>query len=378
MNRRAALALALLVALPLAACGRRGPPVPPETRLPAAVQDLTVNVLGEGVTLTWTLPRIRVDRSPIKELGRTEVYRRLETGAREPVRPAVLSFGGLFGGPAELVGFDRVANIPITDPSKPAPEKPPAEKGPAEVVGSRVTYTDAQGLGFGRRYTYVVVAVDAQGRPSPPSNRVTIALTAPPEPPTAVQAQAGDRQVRLSWTAPARREDGSPVEGPVFYNVFRGAAPDARPARPVNPEPVDSPSYVDLGLQNDATYYYTVRALGGPAGPTSRVSEQIAARPEDATPPAQPRGLVAVVAGATIRLAWEAVPDADVAGYRVYRSTTAGRGHQAITPALVSSTTFADTDVRRGQTYYYTVTAVDRARRANESVPSGEASATLP
>ena len=50
-RRRAALALALLVALPLAACGRRGPPVAPETRLPAAVQDLTVNILGEGVTL---------------------------------------------------------------------------------------------------------------------------------------------------------------------------------------------------------------------------------------------------------------------------------------------------------------------------------------
>ena len=241
-----------------------------------------------------------------------------------------------------------------------------------------MTYTDAQGLGFGRRYTYVVVAVDAQGRPSPPSNRVTIALAAPPEPPSGLQAQAGDRQVRLSWTTPVRFEDGSPVQGPVFYNVFRVAAPDARPTRPVNPEPVESPSYVDLGLQNDATYYYSVRALGGPAGPSSRVSEQIAARPEDSTAPAQPRGLVAVVAGATVRLAWEAVADPDVAGYRVYRSTSAGRGHQPITPALVSSTTYVDTNVRRGETYYYTVTAVDRARRANESVPSGEASATLP
>ena len=37
-----------------------------------------------------------------------------------------------------------------------------------------------------------------------------------------------------------------------------------------------------------------------------------------------------------------------------------------------------DTDVRPGQTYYYVVTAVDRAKRANESVPSQEASATLP
>jgi fibronectin type 3 domain-containing protein len=371
---RAALALALLLALPLAACGRRGPPVPPETRLPAAVQDLSVNVLGEGVRLRWTLPRIRVDRSPLKELRRTEVYRRLETGEREPTRPAILSFGGLFGGPPELHGFERVADIPLGEP----PKGPPVESGPVEVAGSRVTYTDAQGLGFGRRYTYVVVAVDAQGRPSPPSNRVTVALVAPPEPPTGLQAQPGDRQVRLSWTPPARLEDGSPVEGRVFYNVFRASAPDARPERPVNPEPVDSPSYVDLGLQNDATYYYSVRALGGPAGPSSRTSGPIAATPEDTTAPAQPRGLVAVVAGAAVRLAWETVPDPDVAGYRIYRSTTAGRGHQPLTPSLVPATTYVDADVRRGETYYYTVTAVDRARRANESVPSAEASATLP
>jgi predicted phage tail protein len=207
---------------------------------------------------------------------------------------------------------------------------------------------------------------------------VTIALSAPPQPPTGLQALTGDRQVRLSWTAPALLEDGSPVQSRVFYNVFRTSAPDARPDRPVNPEPVDSPSYVDLGLQNDATYYYSVRALGGPAGPTSRATGAIAATPEDTTPPAQPRALVAVVAGATVRLAWEAVPDADVAGYRIYRSTTAGRGHQPVAPALVTATTYVDANVRRGETYYYTVTAVDRARRANESVPSGEASATLP
>jgi hypothetical protein len=35
-------------------------------------------------------------------------------------------------------------------------------------------------------------------------------------------------------------------------------------------------------------------------------------------------------------------------------------------------------DVQPGQTYFYVVTAVDRAKRANESVPSQEVSATLP
>jgi fibronectin type 3 domain-containing protein/predicted small lipoprotein YifL len=366
---RAAIALALLLPLALAACGRRGPPVAPERRLPAAVQNLTASMAAEGVRLSWTLPKIRVDRSPLKEVGRTEVYRRDETAGTQATRPAVLSFGGLFGGPAEMVGFERVANIVLADP-KSVPT--------AEIAGTQVTYTDAQGLTYGRRYTYVVVAVDAQGRPSPPSNRITIALAAPPEAPTALAAESGDRQARLIWTAPARLEDGSPAPADLLYNVYRGTTAEARPARPVNPEPLSSPSFVDLGLQNDATYYYSVRALLGPGGTASRPSQVVAVTPEDQTPPAQPRGLVAVVAGGTVRLAWEAVPDADVAGYRVYRSTMPGRGHQPVTPALQTATTYVDSDVRPGVTYYYVVTAVDRARRANESVPSPEASATLP
>jgi hypothetical protein len=59
-----ALALALLLPLPLA-CGKRGPPVAPERRLPAAVQDLDGRVEGTAIQLTWTLPRTRIDRSAL-------------------------------------------------------------------------------------------------------------------------------------------------------------------------------------------------------------------------------------------------------------------------------------------------------------------------
>ncbi|MGH7263505.1 MAG: hypothetical protein ACREMB_01465, partial [Candidatus Rokuibacteriota bacterium] len=88
--------------------------------------------------------------------------------------------------------------------------------------------------------------------------------------------------------------------------------------------------------------------------------------------------LVAVVAGATVRLAWERVPDADVAGYRVYRSQSAGRGFQPLTPRAQPATTYVDASVRPGETYYYHVTAVDGSRRANESIPSPEAAARVP
>lgn len=364
---RASLALALLMPVALAACGRRGPPVAPEHRLPAAVQDLSAAVVGEGVQLTWTLPGIRVDRSPLKDLRRTEVYRRLEApGDSAAPRPAILTFGGLFGGPSAVAGFERVADILLAEP------------GAAAVAGRRVTYMDAEGLAFGRRYTYVVVAVDAQGRASPPSNRVDVARAAPPRPPGSFTARAGDREVRLSWEPPTGLEDGSPVTGALLYDVFRTTSPEARPERPLNPEPLATPSYADLTVQNDATYYYSARALLGPRGPASRPTEVARATPEDRTPPAQPRGLVAVAAGATVRLVWQAVEDPDLAGYHIYRSTSPGRGYEKLTPAAQQPTTYVDTQVRRGQTYYYVVTAVDRARAANESVPSPEANATVP
>jgi len=331
------------------------------------VQDLQGAVEGSAIRLNWTLPKIRLDRSAVKEIRRTEVYRRIEDGAPdEPVRPALLVFGGLFGPGPGVPGFERVADITVTEPA------------PAQVVGNQVMYTDAQDLAFGKRYTYVVVALDERGRPSPPSNRVVVALAAAPVAPPRVEAQPGDTQVRLSWDAPATLADGSRAPEGLVYDVFRATTPGTPAGRPLNLEPVTSRQYVDLAVQNDVTYHYAVRARIGPGGPQGVPSAVATATPEDATPPAQPRGLVAVLAGSTVRLAWQAVPDADLAGYLVYRSTTGGRGHTRITTAPQGATTYVDADVRPGQTYFYMVTAVDRGKRANESVPSQEVSATLP
>ena len=364
---RAALALALLLPLPLAACGKRGPPVAPERKLPAAVQDLSGAIEGSTIRLNWTLPRIRVDRSPLKEVRRTEVYRRVENGTpEESVRPALLVFRGLFGGPAGVPGFERVADITVAEP------------GQAQVVGNQVTYTDAQSLSVGQRYTYVVVALDEHGRPSPPSNRVMVALAAAPVMPPGLVAQGGDGQVRLQWAAPPTLVDGSPAPPDLVYDIFRATGSGTPGGRPLNLEPLTALQYVDLAVQNDVTYQYVVRARLAAGGAQSGPSAVATATPEDSTPPAQPRGLVAVLAGPSVRLAWQAVPDADVAGYLVYRSTTAGRGHTKLTQAPQGATTYVDTDVKPGQTYYYVVTAVDRSKRANESVPSPEASATLP
>ena len=365
---RTALALALLLPLPLAACGKRGPPVAPARKLPAAVQDLQGAVEGDAIRLNWTLPRIRVDRSPLKEIHRTEVYRRSENGApEEPVRPALLVFGGLFGAPPGVPGFERVADITVAEPGP-----------PAQVQGNQVTYTDAQALTFGRRYTYVVIALDDQGRPSPPSNRVVVALAAAPIAPPRLEALRGDTQVRLVWDAPTTLADGSAAPPDLVYDVFRAIAPGTPGGRPLNLEPITVRQYVDLAVQNDVTYHYSVRARIGPGDAQSGREHSRHRDPggrHSAGPAAGPR-----------RGARRIDRPSRVAGRARRRSRRlprlpehdGGPGPRAAQRGAPGGTTYVDADVRPGQTYYYVVTAVDRSKRANESVPSPEASVAVP
>jgi fibronectin type 3 domain-containing protein len=104
---------------------------------------------------------------------------------------------------------------------------------------------------------------------------------------------------------------------------------------------------------------------------------EVAASPADTTPPGPPRDLVAVPAPGAVTLAWRPNPEPDVALYAVYRASGPG-DFTRVGSAVGGSTTYTDRDVRPGATYRYAVTALDRARRANESSRSSEATATVP
>jgi hypothetical protein len=65
-----------------------------------------------------------------------------------------------------------------------------------------------------------------------------------------------------------------------------------------------------------------------------------------------------------------------VAGYNVYRSTASGSGYTKINGGLVSSTSYTDSNVQSGMTYYYVTTSVDSS--GDESSDSNQASALIP
>jgi len=94
----------------------------------------------------------------------------------------------------------------------------------------------------------------------------------------------------------------------------------------------------------------------------------------DTTPPAPPAGLSAVGAAGRVDLDWADSGEHDLAGYHVYRGTSAGGPYDRLTGSPIGASAFAYSSVTGGTTYHYVVTAVDFA--GNESGPSGEAVAT--
>jgi uncharacterized protein len=352
---RAPLVLALALA---AGCGRVGPPVEPERTLPLPPAGLTATVRAGEITLAWMNPTHRADRSRLRDLAVLGVYRSEDGGQGEP-RPAVL-----YG--EEVIGYTRLARIRLERPE------------PAVVEGRQVRFVDRVDLKDGRRYTYVVTAVDGIGRASPPSRRLSVFYITATEPPTGLGVRAKEGAVELRWAPPRRLVDGRPVEGTVTYEVLRAASSDATPG-PITPTPIAATAYTDTSVANDHTYYYAVRAVRAAGGGTviSAPAPTVAATPRDLTPPSPPTGLVAIPSADAVRLTWNRSPEPDVAGYVVYRAAGPAAAFIRIGTTSAANTVFVDRNLVRG-TYRYAVSAFDTAATPNESARSSEVSVTLP
>lgn len=122
------------------------------------------------------------------------------------------------------------------------------------------------------------------------------------------------------------------------------------------------------------TYFYVVKAVNSTVfSPSSNEAEGI---PSSNTSPSAPTNLTAAgVSSSEIDLAWTAATGT-VTGYNVFRGTAAGGESSTpinTTPLSSSTTSYHDTSVTTGTTYFYVVQAINNT---GSSPVSNEANAT--
>jgi len=175
----------------------------------------------------------------------------------------------------------------------------------------------------------------------------------PPATPSGLAVTAGNQQVSLTWNA---------VTTASSYNLKRGTASGGPYTKVAS---ASLTNYTDSSLTNGTAYYYVVSAVN--AYGESGNSVEAAGTP--IAPPSAPSGLNATPGNAQVSLAWNAV--ASGASYNVKRATISGGPYSTV--SSLTGTSYTDSSVTNGTTFYYVVSAVNAG---GESGNSSQASAT--
>lgn len=340
-------------------CGKRKPPLPPVERVPQRTEDLTGIQRGNKIILMWPAPVRNAGPGSVQSIRRVDVYR----VAEKPNAPLALT-EDQFAARALLVGSVTYDEIRKGSPT--------------------LTYTDTLELaGEPARLRYAVRYVNSAGQRAAFSNFFLMEPAAKvANPPANVTEQESETAVTLSWEAPVTNVDASSPVNLLGYNVYRvdQAKPEADP-KPLNKEPITATHYDDKTFKFGEKYTYFVRSvsLGTEAKPVeSFESNSVAATPLDTYPPAPPDFSPPNALAGRIALFWSANSEPDIAGYLLYRSTdpNSPKPWTQLTSEVYTKTTFTDTNVETGKTYYYYVIAIDTA--GNKSRPSNVVSDTVP
>jgi hypothetical protein len=340
------LLLALLTLGLAGACGKKEAPLAPEAVLPGTVRNFALFQDGETLVLRWDFPRENQLGQPLTNLEGFRLERRAVAGAT----PAA----------GCSPDFVLLADIDLDYPQV------------GRVQGETVVYQD-KNLEPGKCYSYRVATSGRRGGLGSWSQVLSHAWGILPRAPGGLTAEAGDREVQLSWPRVATLRDGAPVQDLAGYVAVRRSPKEAW--RRLTPTPLAATTYQDVAVENEVEYTYTIRAVRrlGAYALESPDSVSRTVIPQDLTPPPPPLNLVAAVTPRGIELRWDPSPVPDAASYRVYRLRAGEASAVRLTPEPVKQPYFVDTQAARGQTYYYAVTAVDDSRRRNESQPSEEA-----
>ena len=211
---------------------------------------------------------------------------------------------------------------------------------------------------------------EAATEPAPPAEPEVAettpdAATADPE----AEPELGDA------SEPAEGEGEEEDDGKlVGFNVYRRLVGNSDYGAPVGRVRTMSTTYSDSTAEYGSRYEYTVTTVfKGQTEVESALAVSAEIEYLDVFAPATPRGLVVLTEADRVRLLWDRVTATDLDGYLVYRASGDGEP-VALTDEPLVALDYSDDTVEAGQTYSYTITAIDS--EGNESEPSEAQTAT--
>lgn len=271
----------------------------------------------------------------------------------------------LFRSPTPLSGSWTAGDWP-----KPINQQPITEEYFLDMAGFSASPPE-----YGQVYFYTLIAVDYRGNSSTSSQPLRVLnipiLCAPGD----IQALPGNQSIELKWL-PAFSGGEAGLCG---YMIYRSGNKNEL-GQPLFAEPLKAESFIDQGLVNGQTYYYTFFAEDN-EGQRSQAVSQVSSTPF--APPSAPRNLQAIPkSDDMITLTWQVSQPGDYGfkGYRIYRKSEQEESYgKPINKNVVRTSSFIDSETNStskptlGRDYTYMVKAVDE--KDNESSPSNEVKA---
>lgn len=353
------LCLMLPLVIFMAACGTPGAPQPPSLNLAKPVSDLKAVRSGDEVELTWTAATETTDGAKFRHRGQSKVCAAIDQPRIDQCTP--LS-------------------------TMPTPKDQKTASVAVKIPADRTAPTDY--------ITYAVEVDNDRGRNAGLSNQVQI-------PTATVSSLNGAPLIRLTPETVLVTANVTPRNESIEQTLELRRTEKNNPA----PESIVARRVLDLSEPGEAanielrddtfvwekTYEYWVVITAStkvPNGETvtfdSAVSNPQELFAHDVFPPATPSGLQAVFSGAVpgqplaIDLTWTPDVDRDLAGYFVFRRLQQEPASAAVklNAQPVKAPAYHDTTIAGGNTYVYSVSAVDE--RGNESQRSEETSEQVP
>src|SRR5437899_1284914 len=191
-------------------------------------------------------------------------------------------------------------------------------------------------------------------------------------PPTNLTARViSSSQINLSWNAPSDT-GGSAITG---YKIERSTDGGITWGTIVSNSGTTATTYSNTGLSPSTTYTYRVSAITLVLTSSPSNTASATASAPAAAPPSAPTGLGATtVSSSQINLSWTAPASnggSAITGYKIYRSSSSGT--EGYLTTLGNITSYNNTGLASGHTYFYKITAVNSI---GTSPQSNEASAS--